>query len=266
MPIHGSYGHYAINKSLTTGGDSACYVFVYDTTRDSDGGAWRHRTQHTSWYNETLNTSIRGSRKEFPQVAVIQYDGTNVDIYDADDPNLPLWMKFTRNGGSMRDVLYGCGSGGGQGGDLNGLRFHMLNGILAICSTDTNFWPVLIDFVKDDCVGVYQTANPLIWWGGNLSERNTTSTDNNKYWSGDNSGTYLNGWWIHEPLSNNTACNDVDMRVLPGAPINPSTGIEIPTIMFAKGDNDINQNATTCLLYTSPSPRDATLSRMPSSA
>ena len=245
MPIHGSYGHYAINKSLTTGGDSACYVFVYDTTRDSDGGAWRHRTQHTSWYNETLNTSIRGSRKEFPQVAVIQYDGTNVDIYDADDPNLPLWMKFTRNGGSMRDILYGCGSGGGQGGDLNGLRFHMLNGILAICSTDTNFWPVLIDFVKDDCVGVYQTANPLIWWGGNLSERNTTSTDNNKYWSGDNSGTYLNGWWIHEPLSNNTACNDVDMRVLPGAPINPSTGIEIPTIMFAKGDNDINQNATT---------------------
>ena len=87
MPIHGSYGHYAIDKTLTTSNDSGCYVFVYDTTRDSDGGAWRHRTQHTSWYNETLNTSIRGSRKEFPQVAVIQYDGTNLVIYDADDPN-----------------------------------------------------------------------------------------------------------------------------------------------------------------------------------
>ena len=56
-------------------------------------------------------------------------------IYDADDPNLPLWMKFQRNGGSSRDILYGCGSGGGQGGDLNGLRFHMLNGILVLCST-----------------------------------------------------------------------------------------------------------------------------------
>ena len=29
---------------------------------------------------------------------------------------------------------------------------------------------------------------------------------------------------------------------------------------------DINASANTCLLYTSPSPRDATLSRMPSSA
>jgi trimeric autotransporter adhesin len=27
-------------------------VFVYDTTKDSDGGAWRHRTQNTSWYDE----------------------------------------------------------------------------------------------------------------------------------------------------------------------------------------------------------------------
>lgn len=244
MPIHGSYGHYAIDKSLTTSNDSGTQVFVYDTTRDSDGGAWRHRTQHTSWYNEA-SSSIRSSRKEFPQVAVIYYDGNNLDIHDADDPNLPLWMRFTRNGGSMRDVLYGCGSGGGQGGGMSGLRIHMLNGILAICSTDTNFWPILIDFIKDDCVGIYQTSNPLIWWGGNLSERNTTSTDNNKYWSGDNAGMLINGWWIREGLHNNTACNDVDMRVLPGAPINPSTGIEIPSIMFAKGDNDIGASSTT---------------------
>ena len=51
--------------------DTAVDVFVYDTSKDSDGGAWRKRTQHTSWYNETLNTAIRGSRKEFPAVAVI---------------------------------------------------------------------------------------------------------------------------------------------------------------------------------------------------
>ena len=30
-------------------------VFLYDTTKDSDGGAWRDATQGTSWYNETLN-------------------------------------------------------------------------------------------------------------------------------------------------------------------------------------------------------------------
>ena len=51
--------------------DTAVDVFVYDTSKDSDGGAWRKRTQGTSWYNETLNTATRGSRKEFPAVAVI---------------------------------------------------------------------------------------------------------------------------------------------------------------------------------------------------
>jgi trimeric autotransporter adhesin len=56
----------AASKAVT-----AVDVFVYDTSRDSDGGAWRKRTQHTSWYNETLNTATRGARREFPAVAVI---------------------------------------------------------------------------------------------------------------------------------------------------------------------------------------------------
>jgi hypothetical protein len=58
----------AIAKDIS---DTAVDVFIYDTRKDSDGGAWRKRTQHTSWYNETLNTATRGSRKEFPAVAVI---------------------------------------------------------------------------------------------------------------------------------------------------------------------------------------------------
>jgi hypothetical protein len=36
---------------------TAVDVFVYDTSKDSDGGAWRKRTQGTSWYNETLGTA-----------------------------------------------------------------------------------------------------------------------------------------------------------------------------------------------------------------
>ena len=246
MPIHGSYGHYAIDHTKSDLSDSSTYVFVYDTTKDSDGGAWRHRCQHTSWYNEASSAN-RSSRKEFPQVAIIAFDGNKLDILDADDPNCPLWMRFIRNGGSSRDVLYGCGSGAGQGGGLNGLRFHMLNGILVICSNDTNFWPVLIDFIKDDCIGLQTNAadKPIMLWGNTLVHRNTTSTDSNIYWSGDNKGRFINGWWIHELMYNNPACNDVDMRVLPGAPINPSTGIEIPTIMFAKGDNDVGSGSTT---------------------
>ena len=79
------------NKSIA---DTAVDVFVYDTRKDSDGGAWRKRTQHTSWYNETLNTATRGSRKEFPAVAVIVAESNQVTIYDGDDPDLPMWMVF----------------------------------------------------------------------------------------------------------------------------------------------------------------------------
>ena len=68
-------------------------IFVYDTSMDSDGGAWRHRTSHTSWYNEAPS-KYRGHRKEFPSIAVIASDTVQVSIYDGDDPNLPLWMTF----------------------------------------------------------------------------------------------------------------------------------------------------------------------------
>ena len=74
--------------------DSAVDVFVYDTSRDSDGGAWRKRTQHTSWYNEELNTATRGARREFPAVAVIVAEANKVTIYDGDDPDMGMWMVF----------------------------------------------------------------------------------------------------------------------------------------------------------------------------
>lgn len=82
----------AINKVLDS--TTAVDVFVYDTSKDSDGGSWRNRTQHTSWYNEPLNTATRGSRREFPSVAVIVAEANKVTIYDGDDPSLPMWMVF----------------------------------------------------------------------------------------------------------------------------------------------------------------------------
>src|SRR6056297_2111676 len=93
-------GELDLTAIATTKADTAVDVFVYDTSLDSDGGAWRKRTQHTSWYNETLNTSTRGSRREFPAVAVIVAEAAKVTIYDGDDPDLPMWMVFTLSGGS----------------------------------------------------------------------------------------------------------------------------------------------------------------------
>ena len=65
---------------------TAVDVFVYDTRKDSDGGAWRKRCQHTSWYNEPPSAT-RGHRKEFPAVAIIVLEAQQLFIYDGDDPN-----------------------------------------------------------------------------------------------------------------------------------------------------------------------------------
>ena len=45
-------------------------IFVYDTRKDSDGGAWRKKATTQSWYDEG-ESATRGARKEFPTVQVI---------------------------------------------------------------------------------------------------------------------------------------------------------------------------------------------------
>lgn len=38
-------------------------LFVYDTSKDSDGGAWTEKCQHTSWYNEPVMGKWLGAHK-----------------------------------------------------------------------------------------------------------------------------------------------------------------------------------------------------------
>ncbi|BCV06733.1 MAG: hypothetical protein CM15mV142_260 [Caudoviricetes sp.] len=51
----------------------------------------------TSWYTETLGTSTRGTRAEFPVVAVLVLENYKLTIYDGDDPSMPMWMVFNRS-------------------------------------------------------------------------------------------------------------------------------------------------------------------------
>ena len=72
--------------------------FVYDTKTDSDGGAWRYRCQHCSWYNEA-SSATRSSRSMFPEVALLVTTKTDLYIYDMDQHKdgsneLELWMHF----------------------------------------------------------------------------------------------------------------------------------------------------------------------------
>lgn len=198
----------AFAKDITA---TAVDVFVYDTNKDSDGGAWRKRTQNTSWYNETLNTATRGSRREFPAVAIIVAETDTVTIYDGDDPDLPMWMVF--NSGNFYFI-----------GPTNRIKTsaHMLNGILCIGTRDNNAWLAYVSFVDD-------TARQYSSIGVEQRDYLVPILDRNN----ENSTAVINN--ISEYAIVNDNIYDVAMTVLRTSPTDSATGLPIPTIAVATG-------------------------------
>ena len=83
----------AINKSLDDNIDIIA-TCVYETRLDADKGSWRDRLGAASWRSEPAST-VRGVKRKFPSTALIVARTDKVQIYDADDVNLSLWMTFT---------------------------------------------------------------------------------------------------------------------------------------------------------------------------
>lgn len=192
----------AASKAVT-----AVDVFVYDTSRDSDGGAWRKRTQHTSWYNETLNTATRGARREFPAVAVIVAETNKVTIYDGDDPALPMWMVFQQSG--FGSIL--------GGGNITSIAFQ--NGLLVTVG-NPNGDVQGIDFLGDRGARVFDSSS-VSNFNGNIAER------------GVQKGHTLGSSWLADTGVLNRNINDVAMTILADSPIDPATGLPVPTIAVA---------------------------------
>jgi trimeric autotransporter adhesin len=208
-----------ISSSISS---TAVDVFVYDTSKDSDGGAWRKRTQHTSWYNETLNTATRGSRRDFPAVAVIVIESLKVTIYDGDDPDLPMWM-----------VIYAQQTNGSTTGFSNYIDTYnysqfwvsaltslsAVNGVLFVANS--NYVSNIFYFISDKidlCTGSFGSF-PAGFATYSLPI------------SGRNSPGKFTRYSSIGPVS--SSHNDVAMTVLPNAPIDPSTGLPVPTIAVA---------------------------------
>jgi hypothetical protein len=190
----------AIAKDIS---DTAVDVFVYDTSKDSDGGAWRKRTQGTSWYNETLNTATRGSRKEFPAVAVIVAESNQVTIYDGDDPDLPMWMVFSS---SLSQTHFPRGAIG---------KLTMLNG--KFVNVGNPYGLDILDFISEDIS--YNNYATLYGNRGTVANRN--------------GGLVLSRFTDDSKRIISNVGNDVAMTVLPNAPIDAATGLPVPTIAVA---------------------------------
>ena len=218
--------------------DTATDIFVYDTSKDSDGGAWRKRTRNTSWYNEAAS-STRGSRKEFPAVAVIVAEATKVTIYDGDDPDLPMWMEFdageqTANGKMLQ--FWGTATTGVVS------SVTMLNGVMVVGTNNGSSGGIYVgitavNFASDSAYYRRNASDQYIIIGNPISDRNV-----NQYGGYATTGGLVGG-----------NVNDVAMTVLPNAFVDDATGLPIPTIAVAtdngvsviKGDETIVQKALT---------------------
>jgi len=153
--------------------DSANSIFIYDTSKDSDGGAWRKRTQDASWYNEGPG-QYRGARKEFPAVAVLVAEERKLTIYDGDDPNLPMWMVFISSGyGQSASHVIQVGSG--SPGSLLIKDIHMLNGQLVVAQSQgsDSYGSPVINFISERAVRMDPQSGEGGRWFGNISQRNT---------------------------------------------------------------------------------------------
>lgn len=242
----------SISRSIHFG--AVVKSIVYDTSKDSDGGAWRKRCADKSWYTEALGgdrwigqqatiaaawtaagsatgavfqatatagpltsgkyyaaTSsttatevFRGISREFPAQVAIVAETARVVIYDLTQASCPMWMVFTAGSAYMA-----------RGSVLS---VSAINGMMALgCGSAQSL--ALISFPSDSGYLVWITSQYTGPYLGGISQRNAAlgfNTYGTKY----------------APIVNQNV-NDVAITVLDTSPIDPATGLPVPTIAVA---------------------------------
>jgi hypothetical protein len=227
MALFGSLGEINVGALSATTTDNAVDVFVYDTRKDSDGGQWRKRTQHTSWYNETLNTATRGSRRDFPAVAVLVLETGKLTIYDGDDPDMPMWMIFNTTDGSML-----------RSGVMTSIV--MMNGEFWV-GHDSGSGLHWVNFLKDTARWITASSS----YGGFFKKTSIIFRND----AGANYDNNIGG--ASDVFIAGSSIKDLAMTVLPNAPIDSATGLPVPTVAVAtesgvsviKDDGTIESNS-----------------------
>lgn len=230
----------ALNKILASATDIVD-VMVYDTRQDSDGGAWRFKCEHTSWYQEALNTATRGARREFPAVAALVLRNvlgalpalTIYDLTDLDGSGNPrMWAVFQATGtGAMRQA-------GTLGSTNNLTSVFALNGRIWVGAGVSGGSGVggLNEIELPGDTAHYVVANgalPAAQFPVGLAQRNTFAGT----WTNSANSTRIRAGIVDRNV------NHVTARVLPSAPLD-AAGLPIPTVLCstAAGASVIHPN------------------------
>ena len=201
-------------------------IFVYDTSKDSDGGAWRKTTQSTSWYNEGAS-QFRGNRKEFPSIAVIVVESDRVVIYDGDDSDLSMWMVF-KNAGQIGDEsnMLPAGVSGQTNTCVHALNGEMVVGVERTAGASEGLFR--INFISERAI-IYRTQDSgytASRWTSNIKDRNYVTTGSSQVASN------CIAYWEDNDLEDirDLRIKDVSMVVEKNAPLDEISGLPIPTV------------------------------------
>lgn len=243
----------AVSAALHRSPNAVTAMFVYDTSKDSDGGAWTEKCQHTSWYNEPINgkwlgaqaseaaaravsgaatgdyfqlttdgkfyklnaTSgitevFRGNKRDFPRLAGIVAEAASVTIYDLTEPGRPMWMRFIQT--ASPDVEKDVFRNGRAVSSLAAAQGVVAWGL----NVSSSIGLVLAKFPADD-YGRIANAVHAGRSGKRLSARNASIDAPN----------------LNTVAIVNQVVNAVAMTVLPDAPVDPVTGLKVPTVAVA---------------------------------
>jgi hypothetical protein len=257
----------AISAALHRSPNAITAMCIYDLSKDSDGGAWADRMQHTSWMNEPLcgawrgplaseaaaraisgaatadyyqlttdgkfyklnagagvTEVFRGNKAKFPRLAAIVAEAGSVTIYDLTEVGRPMWMRFAAPS-ATQGVIGWAGTGAVALGAVSAL-----NSVLAI-GGDPQTALVLVSFIKDD-VSVSTAGASFVLNARSIAVRNATTAN-----------TFVAG---SAPVIVSSTVNAIAMTVLPDAPVDIATGLQIPTIAVATagGVSVIKQDGT----------------------
>jgi len=194
-----------IDKTLNSKSPNA--IFLYDTTTDSDGGAWTTKFPHTSWARDT--------GKPFPKLAYIEITGANdgeIYIYDATDGNFEQYLYLRKH------IFFGS----------NPTCVTAKNGIIFIgdSASDNNHGLAAYDFPRDMHVS-YDYSRNIPWLDAGPITNITTDGSIVRY------GATKHPLFRTMPVFEDSPIYHIDSTVHPDAPVSPDTGLPLPTIAWA---------------------------------
>ena len=242
----------AVSAALHRSPNTITAMCIYDTSKDSDGGAWVERMQHTSWANEPLNGAwrgalaseaaaraisgaatgdyyqltadgkfyklnagagvtevFRGNTAKLSRLPLPIAEANTVTLYSATEPGRPMWGRWAFAAATFGTIT-----------SVAALNAKILIG--------TTLGLITLDFAKDE--GRFQQA---------AADRTFRLTDRA-------SGSQVLIARPAQAFIVNNAVNAVAMTVLPDAPVDLATGLQVPTIAVftAGGISLIRDNGT----------------------